>query len=449
MHDLVIHDGELVSPLGVRTGDVAIDGERIACIGSGLVGRQMIDASGKYVFPGVIDAHTHMNLPVAGTRTSDTWETGTRAASCGGVTTLVDFTVGHPGVTIPEAIDRRLAEMDRLVIDVALHGEVIGWKPGQEDEFREAIERGVTSFKFFTAYEASGRRTPPAVMVRAMEALQRWNAVAVVHAEDEALITSIEAGFTAEDRARMSSLADARPALCEQSAIQQVGRIARETGCRTHIVHVSSAAGLEAVREAKQRGADISAETCPQYLLLTRAAYEREEGHLYSASPALRTPADNDSLWEGLRTQSLDFVATDHCPFTREQKTWSGDYARLPYGLPGVETLLPLVFSEGVVAGRLALTDIPRLLSAGPARCHGLASRKGALEPGQDADVVVFDPESTWRLSSDVLHMNTDFSPYEGLEITGRVDITVARGEVVYRGGETMGAAGRGRFVAR
>ena len=449
MFDLVIRGGTIVTPLEVRTADVAIRGERIAAVGRDLVGKETIDVSGSFVFPGVIDAHTHMALPVYGTRSSDDFLTGTRAAACGGVTTIIDFTVGRSDTSIPQAIEERRRDLASAIIDVALHAEVIGFEPGREDEFREAIDLGVTSFKFFTAYEASGRRTRPAQMTRAMEVLRRWNAVAVVHAEDEALIGSIEAGFTAQDRARMSSLADARPALCEQSAILQVGRIARETGCRTHIVHVSSQLGLDAVREARLRGARMTAETCPQYLLLTREVYDREEGHLFSASPPLRHDEDRRALWEGLRTQSLDLVATDHCPFTREQKAWRGDYAALPYGLPGVETLLSLLVSEGVAAGRLSLTDIPRLLSDGPARCYNLHPRKGSLNVGADADVVIFDPKTTWRVRAAGLHMATDFSPYEALPMTGRVVTTLSRGEIVFQEGNVRADPGRGRFVPR
>ena len=449
MFDLVIRGGTVVTPLEVRSVDVAIQGERIAAIGHALTGKETIDASGALVFPGVIDAHTHMALPVSGTRSSDDFASGTRAAASGGVTTLVDFTVGAPDIPIPVAIERRLRDAAPAIVDVALHAEVIGFEAGREGEFRDAIDLGVTSFKFFTAYEASGRRTHPAQLTRAMEALRRWGAVAVVHAEDEALIASIEAGFDAKDRARMSSLAAARPALCEQSAILQVGRIARETGCRTHIVHVSSRLGLEAVRESRLRGARITAETCPQYLLLTETVYDREDGHLFSASPPLRRDDDRTALWEALRTQSLDFVATDHCPFTRKQKTWMGDYAALPYGIPGVETLLPLLVSEGVAAGRLALTDIPRLLCEGPARCYDLYPKKGSLEIGADADVVVFDPNETWRIAARDLHMATDFSPYEGRKVTGRVSATVSRGEIVFHDGEILARTGRGRFVPR
>ncbi len=447
--ELVVRGGTVVTPMASEVADVAIDGETIAAVGPRLRGLREIDATGRLVLPGAIDAHTHMALPVSGTRSSDDFRSGTIAAACGGVTTIVDFTVGGPDSTIPEDLERRRADAADSFIDYALHAEVIGWRPGREWEFREAIGLGVTSFKFYTAYEASGRRTPPDEMATAFGALSEWDAVALVHCEEESLISSIVERLTEEDLGRMRTLAEARPDLCERSAIHQVARIARETGCRTHIVHVSSRLGLEAVREGRTAGATLSAETCPQYLLLTRDMYDRADGHLYSASPALRSDEDRSALWTGLRHRDLDLVATDHCPFTREQKRWRGDFRDLPYGLPGVETLLPLVHSEGVGSGRLALNDIPRLLSEGPARTFGLYPRKGAIAVGADADLVIFDPTVRWRIAADDLHMNVDFSPYEDLEVSGRVETTISRGSVVYAQEAVAGEAGRGTYVPR
>jgi dihydropyrimidinase len=212
---------------------------------------------------------------------------------------------------------------------------------------------------------------------------------------------------------------------------------------------VSSRIGLDAVRTARAAGVAITAETCPQYLVLTRDVYEREDGHLFSAAPPLRDDPDRAALWAGLRTHDVDLVATDHCPFTRAQKAWRGTFDDLPYGLPGVETLLPLLYTEGVATGRLAVHDIARLACEGPARVYDLAPRKGTLQAGADADLVLFDPAATWRLESRNLHMNCDFSPYEGRPMVGRVVSTLSRGEVVYSEGKLLAAAGRGRFLAR
>jgi len=448
-HDLAIRGGTLVTSMAAEPLDVGIDGERIAAVGRNLRGSREIDASGLLIFPGAIDTHTHMALPVAGTRSSDDFRSGTIAAACGGVTTIVDFTVGGPETSIPEDIERRRLEAAPSIIDYALHAEVIGWRPGREWEFRDAIGLGVTSFKFYTTYEDSGRRTSPEELATALAALEEWDAVALIHAEDEALIASIAERLTPEEIGRMSTLAEARPDLCERAAIAQAAQIAGSTGCRTHFVHVSSALGLRAVREGRRAGARLTAETCPQYLLLTSDVYDREDGHLFSASPALRTRDDQLALWNGLRHRDLDWVATDHCPFTVAQKTWRGDFRALPYGLPGVETLLPLLHSDGVGSGRLSLTDLPRLLAEAPARTLGLYPRKGAVEPGSDADLVLFDPGAPWRIAARDLHMNVDFSPYEGRRVIGRVTTTIARGRVVFDGHAVSVEAGRGTYLAR
>ena len=449
MHDLVIRNGTVVTPLSAQQLDIGIDGETISSLGTALAGHHVLDARGMLIFPGVIDAHTHMQLPVAGTRSSDDFYTGTVAAALGGVTSIIDFTVGSPQSSILDDIDRRLDEIQPAVIDVGLHAEVVGWKPEHSEQFTDAKRRGITSFKFYTAYASSGRRTRPSAMRRAFEYLADLDCVALVHCEDEDLIRSIMDALSSEQMADMATLARARPDLCEATAISQVGRVAAKTGCQTHIVHVSSAKGLMAVQEARKAGAAMTAETCPQYLVLGADSYDRMDGHLFSASPALRTSADQTALWKGLKDRIVDFVATDHCPFTREQKAWRGSFTELPYGLPGVETLLPVLYSEGVGKGKLAVTDIPRLLSEGPAQAYGLDGHKGAIEIGMDADLVVFDPLLEWEISAAFLHMRTDFSPYDGWRMKGKPVSTISRGEIIVQNGQLLAQEGRGKFLFR
>ena len=448
VYDLVIKNGTLITPQGAMQVDLGVAGEKIVAVGLDLSGKRVIDASGKLIFPGVVDAHTHMALPVAGTRSSDDFFTGTSAAACGGVTTIVDFTVGTQETSIPEEIASRKQEAVTSVIDYALHAEVIGWHPGNEAEFRNAVKHGVKTFKFYTAYAASGRSSDSGVLYHAFGVLADLDAVALVHCEDDPIIDAILQQMGREEKAKMASLAQARPPICEGTAIDQVAYLAEQTGVRTHIVHVSSAMGLVAVRRAKERGVSLTAETCPQYLLLTKEVYDRVDGHLFSASPALREEGDQQALWQGLSDGTLDLVATDHCPFTREQKTWKGSFLDLPYGLPGVETLLPLLYSEGVRKDRLPLTALPRLLSESPARVNGLYPRKGTLSVGSDADIVIFDPEKEWTIHAENLHMATDFSPYEGTTVHGVVETTISRGRIIYGDGKFQGKESRGRFIA-
>jgi dihydropyrimidinase len=448
MYDLVIKNGTIVTGKETVQADIAVDKESIAAIGHGLAGQEEIDASGGLIFPGIIDAHTHMALPVSGTRSSDDFFTGTLAAACGGVTTIVDFTVGTSETTIPTDIEARKRTARPAVIDYGFHAEVIGWQPGQEGQFEEALGLGVNTFKFYAAYAASGRRSDNGVLYHAFGALADLDGVALIHCEDEAIIDSILRQLDEKELGRMANLAVSRPPICEASAITQVAYLAQQTGVRAHIVHVSSGLGLAAVRGAKNQGIRITAETCPQYLLLDSALYDKKNGHLFSASPALRTKQDQAQLWQGLADGTLDLVATDHCPFTREQKTWNGSFLDLPYGLPGVETLLPIMYSEGVVKGRIPLTAIPRLLCEGPARINGLYPRKGTLSAGASADIVLFDPKKEWTLSPERLHMNTDFSPYAGLKVRGKVATTILRGRVIYTDEEFKGTEGWGRFIS-
>ncbi|MDR2136954.1 MAG: dihydropyrimidinase [Synergistaceae bacterium] len=457
MYDLVLKGGTLVVSEDVFEGDLAVRGGKIAAIGQALDADESrcLDLRGKIVLPGAIDPHVHMALPVASgtplgeTRSCDDFLTGTMAAASGGVTTIIDFTVGSRQTTMPGDLENRLKAARDSVIDYAFHAEVVGWTPARLDEMREVAEMGVRSFKFFTAYASSGRRTENGPLLESMHTLAEIDGLAVVHAEDESVIQTILEQMTDEQKSRMTALGLSRPDVCEACAIDSVAWLARYAGARVHIVHLSSQMGLEELLKARREGTDITAETCPQYLLLTDEVYKKEEARFFSAAPALRTVADQQALWRALSKKDLAFLATDHCPFTREQKAWQGRFDRLPYGLPGVELMLPLAYSEGVLKGRFSLSDLAELTSTAAAKLYGLYPRKGNLLPGADADVAVIDPEAEWTVKASGLRSNCDFSPYEGLPMRGKVHAALSRGELIYRDGEFMGRPGRGRFLAR
>ena len=451
MYDVLLKNGMLVLPDDVFVGDLALKGGHIAALGAGLTeeSAEVVDASGRLVLPGAIDPHVHMDLPVGGTRSCDDFLAGTRAAAAGGVTTILDFTVGSRETSMTDDLTERLKAAAPSVIDYGFHAEMVGWTPARLDEMREVAERGVRSFKFFTAYAASGRRTENGPLFESMKAAAELGAVASVHAEDESLIQARLALMGDEEKGRMTALGLSRPPLCEASAVREVAWLARRAGAQVHIMHLSSALGLEEVLKARREGADVTAETCPHYLLLTDAVYGREDARFYSASPALRGDRDREVLWNALAAGEVDFLSTDHCPFTCAQKEWKGTFDRLPYGMGSVELMLPLAYSEGVLEGRLTLCGMADRTSAAAARRYGLWPRKGSLLPGSDADVAVLDPTAEWTVSAKALFSNCDFSPYEGRTVRGRVERTYSRGELVYDLGAFPARPGRGLFLAR
>lgn len=451
MYDLVLKNGMLVLPDDVFAGDLAVRDGRVAALGADLAGAaaETVDVSGMLVLPGAVDPHVHMELPVGGTRSCDDFLTGTRAAAAGGVTTILDFTVGSRETSMTDDLTARLEAAAASIVDYGLHAEVVGWTPARLGEMREVAERGVRSFKFFTAYAASGRRTGNGPLFESMKVLAELDAVASVHAEDESLIQARLELMGDGEKGCMTALGLSRPDLCEASAVREVAWLARRAGARVHIMHLSSALGLEEVLEARRDGADITAETCPHYLLLTDAVYGREDARFYSASPALRKDGDREALWGALGSGDVDFLSTDHCPFTCAQKEWRGTFDRLPYGMGSVELMLPLAYSEGVLGGRFSLSDLAERTAAAAARRYGLWPRKGSLLPGADADVAVLDPTEEWTVSAEGLHSSCDFSPYEGRTVRGRVRETYSRGECVYRSGTFPARPGRGLFLAR
>jgi len=447
MLDLVIKGGTVVTDAGIDKIDVGIEGETFAALGPQLSGKREIDATGLLVLPGAIDAHTHLELPVRGSRSSDDFLSGTIAAACGGVTTIADFSVGAPETSIPEEIEARLKTAAKAAIDYTLHGEVVGWQTGRESEFAGAIGLGVRTFKFYMAYSRSGRMSNDATLYHAFAALASHGGRAMVHAENDTIINALTDALAAGGKLDIGALPRSRPAICETEAIARAATIARYTGTPLHIAHVSSAAGLNAVAAARMAGGTITAETCPQYLLLDETVYAKPDGHLYAATPPLRSQTDCRALWDSLATGTIDLVATDHCPFTRDQKRWTGSFLDLPYGLPGVETLLPLMHSEGVVRHRISLEQTVNLVSSAPAKVLGVYPRKGTIAVGSDADLVLVDPDSAWMISASTLHMATDFNPYEGHKVVGRPVMTLSRGRVVFDGERFCGEEGWGRFV--
>lgn len=448
---LLVRDGSLVTPQGVLEADLLVQGEHIKAIGRGLPefhDTRVIDADGCYIFPGVIDAHTHIQLDTGVYQTPDDWFSGTRAAACGGVTTVIDFATQFPGQTLPEAIKARLAEAQQAVIDYALHVMVTHLPPGREDELADLVDLGTPSVKLYTTYRPN-YYADDATILRLMTACADLGLLPLVHCENDDLVIAQTEALVAAGKTGWRYHGHCRPALAEQEAVQRVLFLAEAAGCPVHICHCSTAHSVALVAEAREGGQIASCETCPQYLLLDNTVYEREEPWRYILQPPLRDPEEPDQLWALVEAGLVGSIVTDHCDYTKAQKLAQDDFTQTPGGLPSLETLLPLMYTYGVTEGNLTLSQLVQLLSGNPARLWGLWPRKGALRPGSDADIVVYDPEPEDAIEAEGLHHLAGYTPYEGIQVKGRVMATVSRGQIIYREGRFLGREGQGRFVAR
>jgi dihydropyrimidinase len=459
---MLIRGGTVIDEGGMRRADVAIADGKIAAVGLDLNvdgERETVDASGAYVIPGAIDVHTHFDLPVGIVRSADDFTTGTIAAACGGTTCIIDFAgAGREPWTEALATWHQKAD-SRAVVDFGFHLTVTQLPEdaeGARARFRQFIEQGVTSVKLYMAYPER-LMVDDATLARALAASVDSGMRVCVHAEDGLAIERLKAAALAEGRTGPSAIPDVRPPSIEAAAITRAAALARSAGAQLYVVHLSSADGLRAVMAARAGGADVRAETCPQYLYLDAARLDDPgTGQDFVCSPPVRREKDRAALWAALM-EEVDLVSTDHCPFTRADRRlgttgepggWR-NFTEIPGGLPGVETRLSLVY-QGVRSGHLTLERWVDLVAGAPARMFGLSGRKGALRVGLDADMVVFDPEASRRLDARSLHSRSDHSPYEGTEVQGWPALTLSRGRVVARNGQPADVEpGWGRFVAR
>ena len=445
---VLIRNGTLASAGGMFEADLAIRGERVEAVGHDLPAPEdavVLDAGGCYVLPGVIDAHTHIALDTGIYQTADDWFAGTRAAACGGVTTVVDFATQFPGQTLRQAVEAQLEEAREATVDYAFHVMVTDV---ENAALADLVALGTPSVKLYTTYRPN-YYADDATILQVMEACADLGILPLVHCENDALVTARTASLVAAGETGWRHHGRSRPALAEQEAIRRVLFLAEAAGCPVHIVHCSTARSVALVAEARDEGQSVSCETCPQYLLLDNRVYDGPEPWRYILQPPLRDPDERDLLWALVEAGAVDQIATDHCDYTVDQKTAEDDFTRTPGGLPGLETLLPLFYTHGVAQGYLTLPQLVDLLSTGPARLWGLWPRKGTLLPGSDGDVVIYDPEPTSVIQAASLHYVAGYTPYEGVEVCGRVRATLSRGQVVCQDGRLLGEKGQGRFVAR
>jgi dihydropyrimidinase len=451
---VLIRNGTVVTADGSRAADVLTDGETIAAVAPGIPADadRTHDAAGKYVIPGGIDVHTHLDMPFGDTVTADDFATGTVAAACGGTTCIVDFAVQEHGRSLREALDvwHRKAE-GKAAVDYGFHVIVCDAAPTLEAEMDALVAEGVPSFKLFTAYPGRLMLDDGAIF-RALRRSAENGARVMVHAENGGVIDALQREALLAGRRSPREHPRTRPALAEAEATHRVIALAELAGAPVYVVHVSAAEAVDEIAAARSRGVAAFGETCPQYLVLSAELYEGPgfEGAKYVMSPPLRDRRAQERLWRALAAGELQVVATDHCSFRMDQKAVGrDDFTKIPGGAPGIETRLSLLFDGGVRGGRFGIERFVALTASEPAKLFGLWPRKGCIAPGADADVVVWDPDRRVTLGASTLHMNVDYSPFEGRVVRGAPDLVLSRGEVVAEGGRFVGRQGAGRFVRR
>ncbi|MGO9196159.1 MAG: dihydropyrimidinase [Acidimicrobiales bacterium] len=454
---MLISGGTVVDAAGERLADVRTgpDG-RVAEVAAGLdpqPGEQVHEAASKLVIPGGIDAHTHLHMPVGTVWVSDDFASGTRAAAIGGTTTIIDYVTVLRGEDPMATVGRWRTWAEPSAVDWGLHLTFTEAVP--ESVVAAGVEAGITSFKLYLAYP-DRLQVDDATVVRLMRAARRQGALVTLHCENGGAIEELRREALAAGRTAVIEHARTRPAILEAEAVGRAAALAEVTGAPIYIVHVSSAPALAAVRAAQERGVDVRAETCPQYLYLDSSRLEGPDAVDFVCTPPLRDPWHAEELWEGLSHGYIHTVATDHCPFWRTDRRagvlsrpeGAADFTEIPGGLPGIETRLTLVW-QGVRAGRISTADWVRLCAEAPARTFGLWPAKGSLTVGADADVVVWDPERRQGLGAADLDMAVDHSPYEGTTVTGWPELVLSRGRPVAVDGLFTGEEGWGRYVAR
>ncbi|HNW86894.1 MAG TPA: dihydropyrimidinase [Candidatus Limiplasma sp.] len=450
--DLLIKNGRIVTANEVFRGDIGVKDGKIALIGASLdvPATTVVDASGMYVLPGAIDAHTHLAMPFGGTVSADGYLSGTRAAACGGVTTVFDYPMQRKGKGILETVEARRAMCDpEACVDFAFHCIVTDLNGGELlDEFQASVDYGVTSFKCFMVYKKEGMMVDDATFIKVLLKAREVGAITNLHAENPDVIDMNIEQFKKEGKLSAWYHYLSRPEFVEAEADKRAVHWAKSVNAPLYIVHMADKEGLEAAVEAKRNGAPILIETCPQYLEFTCDVYKRPDGRNFVCSPPIKGEESREALWKAVADGSIDTVATDHCPFQSYEKDWGkDDFTKIPNGCAGVENLYPYMLAAAN-EGKITFPRAVQLCATNPARIFG-CDAKGSLTVGKDADIVVYDPAKTYTISVSNMHSDYDHTIWEGKTLKGYPVQTYVRGQLVYRDGEFVGKPGYGQFVRR
>ena len=453
---LLIKNGTIVTASDIYKGDIFIENEIIKEIGLNIIRvvDEVIDADGKYVIPGGIDIHTHFNLHVGNTIANDDFYTGTIAAACGGTTTIVDHMgFGPVGCNLKHQINvyHKYAD-ENAVVDYGFHGVIQHVDSEIINEMKEIIDDyGIQSFKGYLTYDY---KIDDDKMIRVFERLKELGGIATIHCENHGSIQYLRKKFIDKGLKSPKYHYLSRPVESEAEAVNRMIKLAKMLNYEgLYVVHLSTKDGLEYIKNARECGQNVYAETCPQYLLLDESKYELEnnEGLKYIMSPPLRSTENCEALWKGIKDGYIETIATDHCPFSfnRDKQLGKEDFTKCPNGVPGVEERIPLIFSEGVMKNRISINKFVEVCCTNPAKIFGLYPKKGTIAVGSDADITIIDPNKEVVLTTDKLHSNVDYTAYEGFNLKGYPIFTILRGKVISKDGEFVGDKGYGKYIKR
>ncbi|HYE80650.1 MAG TPA: dihydropyrimidinase [Clostridia bacterium] len=448
--DLVIKNGMIITASESYKADIAVKDGKIVMISRDidLEGSMVVDAEGKLVLPGAIDAHVHLELPVAGTVSADSYEAGTRAAACGGTTMVIDFATQEKGMGLVKTVKDRLKIIEpQACVDYSFHVAITDLTEEVLREFKDSAEFGVPSFKLYMVYK--GMMVDDGVIAAALERSKETGVLVAVHAENPYLIDSRIKKLLSQGKTSAWYHYESRPEFVEVDAVRRIVYLAKTFDAPLYIVHLASSEGLDEVTKARDKGFEIYAETCPHYLNFTREVYKREDGRYFVCSPPMKGEESQKALWEGLKRGDISTVATDHCPFMTYEKDWGkDDFTKIPNGCMGVENMYPYMLSAAN-KGHISFNKAVEVCSTNVAKIFGCAPQKGTIAVGSDADIVIYDPEKRFTVTKDKMHSDVDYTIWEGCEMTGYPFMTFSRGKLVYEEGNFVGQSGWGKFVKR